>query len=91
MYDKAKIDELLFDVLDLAKRIKMVDKLVSTVQNQDLQKSYDEDLLDMIHAYKTMARVLEVELEHYIKFEKENNLPIALNYRKVLRELKKID
>lgn len=88
MKTKEQIDELIQDVKDLGNRIKSIDNLIAAIDNPDLKQQYNKDLLRLVGNYKKMLILLQQEIVLFIKYEREQNLPITLLYRRILKTLK---
>lgn len=88
MLTTEQIDSLIGDTFDVYQRILAVDSLLLQIANPNLRQFYTHDLLEMIHYYNLMVNVLEKELHKYEAYERENNLPINLRYRKILGQLR---
>jgi hypothetical protein len=86
--DKEKLDGLIDELYDLGERIKAVDKLLGQVKDNKLRDTYHDSLTDMIQGYKKLCMKVKSELRMIIAYEKKNNLPITLLYRRLYNKLK---
>lgn len=84
-----ELDQLVKDVNEIGRRIKMVDGLISQLNNSQKREEYLKTLLDLIDQYKVLTNILEGELEKFVTEEKKKNAPINLMYRKVRKNLRK--
>jgi hypothetical protein len=84
-----ELDELIWDVTDVGERIKAVDNLIRTIEDEELRKTYNQDILQLISYYKDLTIALEKELQVFIREEKKGSGPITFKYRKILASLKK--
>jgi hypothetical protein len=85
---KEQIDELIEDVKELGSRIKSIDELITRIDNEELKDKYNKDLLALIANYKKMLGLLEQNIAEYTKFEREQNLPVSILYRRILKSLR---
>lgn len=88
MKTKEQIDELIEDVKELGSRIKSIDNLIHAIEDSEVKEKYNQDLLALIGNYKRLLDLLEKEIVEFGKFERDNNLPVCLLYRRILKTLR---
>lgn len=86
-FTKTEINELLVDTLDVGKRVITTHKLIDSLKDINLQQNYQQELQEMIASYYAMCDVLKHQLEVYLKYERDNNIPVTLIYEKLLRRM----
>ncbi len=88
MINKDDLNELIWDVTDMGYRVTRINNLLSEMEEGKAKTKYIQQYLDLMDQYTKMVDYLLLELEDYVDYEKRNNLPIDLEYRKLLKSLK---
>ena len=88
MKSKEEIDELIADTKELGSRIRSIDNLIQAIEDSEIKDKYHKDLMALIGNYKRLLGVLQQELTDYARYERDNNLPICLQYRSILKTLR---
>lgn len=83
--EKKSIDDLKKDLLDLGWRIRVCDKLISTLVDENLKDFYNKELLGLIDDYYRLELLLKKELASYIANETDN--VIDFNMRKLKKTM----
>lgn len=85
---KSEIDEMIIDLGEAYSALVFSFKILNSLEREDQKQVYTKQTLDTIHEFKDIEQVLASKIEDYNKKCSEQNLPINLIYRKLLKNLK---
>jgi hypothetical protein len=88
MKTKEQIDESIDEARELSSRIRSIDNLIGAIDNPELQDKYRKDILALVSRYEKMLLQLQADLAEFAKYERDNNLPLTLRYRRILKQLR---
>lgn len=89
---KIEIDRLILDTNELGRVIENCDLLINNIKDLEVKERYIKEMLEYIGYYNTLCHVLKVELDKYMKLQRESGSNVeSLIYNKVIRSLKPKD
>lgn len=89
---KLEIDRLILDTNELGKVIENCDILISNIKDLEVKERYTKEMLEYIGHYNLMCQILKVELDKYMKSQRESGSNVeSLIYNKVIRSLRPKD
>lgn len=86
---KEFIDVMIQDVLEAETRLRMTDRLVGSIEDEELRHYYNREILDLCDWYKILEQELVSQLSAYIAQEKGKNQVVDIYYHRVLKNLTK--
>lgn len=80
---------LLTQVVELQSQLENCHAAIMAMSDTDLQKVYAQETIPLTTDYELLTGLLEEALENHFKWEKENNEPINLAFRRTHKQLAK--
>lgn len=88
MTNKEQLDEMIYDIHQLATRIKAIDRLIISLKDPQLQDAYRVQLLNLIEVYKELCDLLEANLRDYLAKERAESNSVNFTYSRILKSLR---
>lgn len=85
--EKVDIEKLIQDLNELTENIRMADTILTDVDDPRKKEAYKKQLDSLLRAYKNICKDLKRLLDLHIAYEKKNNLPVNLRYRRLYKRL----
>ena len=84
---KEKVNYLISQLDELMFNIKVADKYIGKLTDKEEQAFYRKQLDILLVEYQALCMVLKEQIEDYIRYERQNNLPVHFGFRLMLKRL----
>lgn len=83
---KKEIDHLIGELQDIEKILQNAEQIFDVLDEQ-LKQDFAPQIIELLAEFKDFCYKIQSALEKYFKYEKENDLPIELKYRKIYKNI----